>query len=57
VLELVTARPGISQREIVLELGIERDTVGYHLRGLVSEGHLAAERRGRFMVYRSRKLT
>jgi len=57
VLELVTARPGMSQREIVLELGIERDTVGYHLRILVSEGKLQAGRKGRYMVYRSRKLT
>ncbi len=57
ILDLITEQPGISQREIVVHLGLGRDTAGYHLRELVREGYLEAERKGRYTVYRSKRLT
>jgi len=51
VIELVSRNPGISQLQVIEELGIDRDTVGYHLRALVGEEALEARRRGRYTVY------
>ena len=45
------ASPGISQRSIVNELGIDDDTVGYHLRAMVADGTIKDERRGKYMTY------
>jgi predicted transcriptional regulator len=51
---LVAGRPGISQKQVIEELGLPRRTVGYHLRELVSSGELHASRKGRNTVYRIR---
>ena len=51
ILELVVANPGISQKEVVNELGVESDTVGYHLRAMVADGTIKDERRGKYMTY------
>jgi predicted transcriptional regulator/fibronectin type 3 domain-containing protein len=51
IIELVSSRPGISQKEIVNELGINRDTVGYHLRCLVDDGSLDDDHKGNFTIY------
>ncbi len=52
IVEMVKERPDISQMELIEELGIDRDTVGYHLRELVKEVRLESERKGRYVVYR-----
>ena len=52
VVELVARRPGISQKEVIDELGIDRDTVGYHLRELVAQGRLEDSKQGKYTVYR-----
>ena len=49
---LVRERPGIAQKEIIEELGIDRDTVGYHLREMVKGGQLKNSREGKYTVYR-----
>ena len=51
IVELVESNPGISQRSIVNELGINDDTVGYHLRSMVESGELNSAKRGRYTVY------
>ena len=48
---MVTAQPGISQRSIVNELGIDDDTVGYHLRAMVESGELRSAKKGRNTIY------
>ena len=52
IIHLVSERPGISQKRIINELGISRDSVGYFLRELVKESQLADSREGQFTVYR-----
>jgi predicted transcriptional regulator len=52
IVALVKERPGISQKRIINELGIERASVGYFLRELVKEGQLKADRQWRYTVYR-----
>jgi DNA-binding MarR family transcriptional regulator len=51
VVDLVASRPGISQLQVIEQLGVDRDTVGYHLRTLVREDVLDARRKGRYTVY------
>jgi predicted transcriptional regulator len=51
---LVEGNPGISQKQVIEELGLPRRTVGYHLRDLVSSGELQASRKGRNTIYRIR---
>ncbi len=51
ILELVVANPGISKKEVVNELGVESDTVGYHLRAMVADGTIKDERLGKHMTY------
>ena len=45
----------ITQKEISEELGINRDTTGYHVRGMVKEGNLTSKTRGKYTVYKARK--
>jgi predicted transcriptional regulator len=52
ILEVVKEKPDISQMELIEELGIARDTVGYHLREMVKEGDLKASKQWRYTVYR-----
>lgn len=54
VLDIVRASPGISQKELVRELGIDRETVGYHVRVLIKDDQLAAKKKGRYTVYKVR---
>jgi predicted transcriptional regulator/fibronectin type 3 domain-containing protein len=49
--DLVTDQPGISQKEIINELGIDRTAVGYHLRELVKEGKIQDSKEGQYTVY------
>jgi predicted transcriptional regulator/fibronectin type 3 domain-containing protein len=51
ITDLVVAQPGISQKGIVNELGIDDDTVGYHLRAMVESGELHSAKQGRYTVY------
>ncbi len=51
IIYLVDRSPGLSQKEISEELGIDRNTTGYHLRDLVSKKRIKASRRGKFTVY------
>ncbi len=51
ILVLVEDRPGISQKEIVSELGITRDSAGYFLRELVSEKKIKDSRKGKYTIY------
>ena len=51
LLELIRRIPGIAQKEIIEELGIERDTVGYHLREMVKSEQLIASKDGKFTTY------
>ncbi len=51
ITDLVVAQPGISQKEVVNELGIDDDTVGYHLRAMVESGELHSAKHGRYTVY------
>ena len=52
ILDVVRGRPDISQMELIEELGIDRDTVKYHVRELVKDGRLVDKKEGRFTVYR-----
>lgn len=49
---LVEEKPGISQKQIIEEMGLPRRVVGYHLKELVSRGELKASRQGRNTIYR-----
>ena len=49
-------RPEISQKRIINELGIDRDSVGYFLRELVKDGTLEDSKEGRFTVYHFRRI-
>lgn len=51
LLAIVARRPGISQKELVRESGIDVEVVGYHLRALVREGRLAETQVNRHPVY------
>jgi len=51
ILEVVSAQPGISQKRIVNELGIDGETVRYHLRVLVENGELQGAKDGRHAIY------
>ena len=51
IMDIVDGLPGISQKQIVDELGIGRTLAGYHLGCLVTEGFIEARRDGRFTVY------
>ena len=48
---IVARRPGISQKELVRESGIDVEVVGYHLRALVREGRVAETQVNRHPVY------
>jgi predicted transcriptional regulator len=48
---IITARPGISQRELIEEVGYSRDSVGYHLREMVSDGTIRDARKGKYTTY------
>lgn len=48
---IVARRPGISQKELVRESGIDVEVVGYHLHALVKEGRLAETQVNRHPVY------
>lgn len=48
---IITARPGITQRELIEEVGYSRDSVGYHLREMVKEGCISCSRKGKFATY------
>ena len=54
-LSIIHQRPGISQKEISEEIGVNRDTVGYHLRELVKNGDLETSREGKYVVYRTKR--
>jgi predicted transcriptional regulator len=51
IVELVQKRPGISQRQVMEELGLSRDAASYYLRELVKEGRLKAGKEGKYTVY------
>ena len=51
ILDLVDGFPGISQKQIVDELGIGRTLAGYHLKNLSIEGFVEARHDGRFTLY------
>jgi len=51
LVEIVRSMPGISQKEIIREIGIDRETVGYHLRELVRTRRLRDSKVGRYTVY------
>ncbi len=51
LVDLVRRTPGISQLEVIEELGLERNEASYYLRDLVKEGRLLAEREGKYTVY------
>jgi predicted transcriptional regulator len=51
IIELITDRPGMSQKEIIRDLGVEREIVGYHLRELVKDGSINDAKVGRYKVY------
>jgi predicted transcriptional regulator len=53
--ELVERTPGISQKQVIEELGMSRRVVGYHLKELVSKRVLTASRKGRNTVYKVTK--
>jgi predicted transcriptional regulator len=52
IIGVVRERPGISQMELIEELGVDRDTVGYHLRMMVKEGLLKTDKQWRYTTYR-----
>jgi predicted transcriptional regulator len=54
-LSIIHKRPGISQKEISEEMGVNRDTIGYHLRELVKNGDLQTSRDGKYVVYRTKR--
>lgn len=49
--DMVYKHPGISQKQLIEELGLARRVVGYHLHELVRSGVLVATQRGRNTVY------
>ncbi len=51
ILDLVDGFPGISQKQIVDELGIGRTLAGYHLKNLLVEGYVDTRHEGRFTLY------
>jgi DNA-binding transcriptional ArsR family regulator len=51
----IRQRPGLSQKEISDELGISRDSTGYHLRELVKNGKVQASRKGKNVIYHPQK--
>ena len=55
ILRDIRARPGISQREIMENIGLSRDTIGYQLSVLLKEGRIEKMRKGRFVVYYPRR--
>ena len=55
LIDLVRERPGISQKELIRELGLDRETVGYHVRTLVKEDQIKALKKGRYTIYEYRK--
>ncbi len=57
VIELVGVRPGISQKEIMNELGIDRGTLRYHLGVLDEEGTLRKAHEGNRATYFSKRST
>ena len=57
VIKLVGARPGISQKEIMDELGIDRGTLRYHLGVLDEEGTLRKAHEGNRATYFSKRST
>jgi fibronectin type 3 domain-containing protein/DNA-binding transcriptional ArsR family regulator len=57
VMELVSARPGISQKEMMNELGLDRGTLRYHLGVLDEEGALRTVHEGNRATYYSRRST
>ena len=51
LLAIVARRPGISQKELVRESGIDVEVVGYHLRAMVKDGALEETQVNRHPVY------
>ncbi len=51
IIELVRRVPGITQIEIMEEMGLNRDSASYYLRQLVKEGRLIARKNGRYTLY------
>ena len=51
LVDLVGQKPGISQLDIINEMGIERDTISYHLRNMVKDDLLEASKKGKYTVY------
>ena len=49
--DMVYKHPGISQKQLIEELGLARRVVGYHLHEMVRAGVLVAAQRGRNTVY------
>ena len=54
LISLVRQTPGIAQKEMIEELGIDRETVGYHLRELVKDERLSASKDGKYTTYHVR---
>jgi DNA-binding transcriptional ArsR family regulator len=52
IIEEVTRRPGVSQREVAVALGESKQVVSYNVGVLTDAGMLLAERRGREMILR-----
>jgi predicted transcriptional regulator len=55
VMVLVKERPGISQKQLIRELGVDRKTLGYHISMLLREDMLRSSKQGRFTVYHPNK--
>ncbi len=55
IMTIVSTHPGISQKDIVDELGRDRATVGYHLREMVDDGRLEASRKGQYTIYHPKR--
>jgi predicted transcriptional regulator len=51
MVRIISERPGISQRELIEEIGHSRDSVGYHLREMVKDGTIRDAREGKFTTY------
>jgi hypothetical protein len=51
IVALVRKRPGISQLQVMDELGIDRDSASYYLRELVKAGRLKSGKEWRYTVY------
>jgi predicted transcriptional regulator/fibronectin type 3 domain-containing protein len=52
LMEMVEERPGVSQKELIRELSVDRKTVGYHLSILIKDGSIKAKKQGKLTVYR-----